>query len=88
MMKLLSFNSLTKQQRWLFGFAIISSLLACVLSTGGFFPYRLDFDVYRTGGQVFLDGGDIYGELPELAHACICLSPTLPSQQPYLVVSR
>lgn len=31
-------------------------------------PYRIDFDVYRTGGQIFLNGGDIYGELPELAH--------------------
>src|SRR5699024_4308008 len=30
-------------------------------------PYRIDLDVYRTGGQVFLDGGDLYGELPVLA---------------------
>ncbi|WP_333619265.1 glycosyltransferase 87 family protein [Dietzia sp.] len=30
-------------------------------------PYHIDFDVYRMGGKVFLSGGDIYGELPELA---------------------
>lgn len=29
-------------------------------------PYRIDFDVYRTGGRVFLDGGPLYGELPAL----------------------
>jgi alpha-1,2-mannosyltransferase len=30
-------------------------------------PYRIDFDVYRTGGQVVLDGGDIFAILPALA---------------------
>src|SRR5699024_6435384 len=30
-------------------------------------PYRIDLDVYRTGGPVFLDGGDLYGALPGLA---------------------
>ena len=30
-------------------------------------PYRIDFDVYRMGGQVLLDGGDLYGILPRLA---------------------
>lgn len=30
--------------------------------------YRLDVDVYRTGAQVFLNGGDLYGSLPELTH--------------------
>ncbi|GAA1724072.1 alpha-1,2-mannosyltransferase [Dietzia kunjamensis subsp. schimae] len=30
-------------------------------------PYRIDLDVYRVGGQVFRDGGDLYGELPQLA---------------------
>ena len=30
-------------------------------------PYRTDFDVYRLGGQVLLDGGDLYGPLPQLA---------------------
>lgn len=30
-------------------------------------PYRIDIDVYRTGAQVFLSGGDLYGKLPELA---------------------
>lgn len=31
-------------------------------------PYRIDLDVYRTGAQVFLDGGALYGVLPELAN--------------------
>ncbi|MEO9330083.1 glycosyltransferase 87 family protein [Gordonia aurantiaca] len=30
-------------------------------------PYRIDFDVYRMGGQVLRDGGDLYGLLPRLA---------------------
>lgn len=30
-----------------------------------FLPYRLDLDVYRLGGRVFLDGGEIYGRLPD-----------------------
>ena len=30
-------------------------------------PYRIDIDVYRTGAQVFLDGGAIYGPMPELS---------------------
>lgn len=36
----------------------------------GKFPtaYRLDVDVYRTGAQVFLDGGDIYDSLPVLGN--------------------
>lgn len=29
-------------------------------------PYRIDIDVYRTGAQVLLAGGDLYGKLPEL----------------------
>ena len=29
-------------------------------------PYRIDFDVYRMGGRVFLDDGDLYGTLPTL----------------------
>lgn len=32
-----------------------------------FLPYRIDFDVYRTGGQVFLDGGELYGPMPALS---------------------
>ena len=28
-------------------------------------PYRIDFDVYRLGGQVFAQGGDLYGRLPD-----------------------
>lgn len=31
-----------------------------------FLPYRLDFDVYRTGAQVFADGGSLYDGLLEL----------------------
>ncbi len=31
-------------------------------------PYRIDLDVYRTGAQVFLDGGALYGLIPELAN--------------------
>lgn len=27
-------------------------------------PYRIDLDVYRIGGQVWLNGGDLYGVLP------------------------
>lgn len=29
--------------------------------------YRLDLDVYRIGGQVFADGGDLYGRLPPIS---------------------
>lgn len=28
-------------------------------------PYRIDLDVYRLGAQVFRDGGDLYGRLPD-----------------------
>ncbi|GAB3810876.1 glycosyltransferase 87 family protein [Tessaracoccus terricola] len=28
-------------------------------------PYRIDLDVYRLGAQVFRDGGDLYGALPD-----------------------
>ena len=30
----------------------------------GFAPYRLDLDVYRIGGRVWLGHGDLYGVLP------------------------
>jgi alpha-1,2-mannosyltransferase len=30
----------------------------------GFGPYRIDLDVYRIGGQVWLHGGNLYGRLP------------------------
>src|SRR6516165_3482078 len=29
--------------------------------------YRIDLDVYRTGGRVLLHGGDLYGRLPRLS---------------------
>ena len=32
-----------------------------------FGPYRIDLDVYRIGGQVWLHGGDLYGTLPATA---------------------
>lgn len=53
--------------------AAVLALIGTVLHTVGIPglqqvpPYRIDLDVYRTGGQVFRDGGDLYGELPELA---------------------
>lgn len=28
-------------------------------------PYRIDIDVYRLGGQAFLDGANLYGQLPD-----------------------
>lgn len=52
---------------------VVLGLMGTVLHTVGLPglqqipPYRIDLDVYRTGGQVFRDGGDLYGELPELA---------------------
>lgn len=30
-------------------------------------PYRIDLDVYRTGAQVFLAGGELYRDLPALS---------------------
>lgn len=30
-------------------------------------PYRIDLDVYRIGGQVWLHGGNLYGSLPRTA---------------------
>lgn len=62
-------RGLSTVQRGLLMAALASSLLALVWSPdGGLLPYHLDFDVYRTGAQVLLSGGDIYGELPTLAH--------------------
>ena len=36
-------------------------------SRAGFGPYRLDLDVYRIGGRVWLHGGNLYGALPPTA---------------------
>jgi alpha-1,2-mannosyltransferase len=33
----------------------------------GLLPYRIDLDVYRIGGRVWLDGGNLYGPLPPTA---------------------
>lgn len=30
-----------------------------------FIPYRIDLDVYRIGAKVLLDGGNLYGQLPQ-----------------------
>ncbi|MDL9935939.1 glycosyltransferase 87 family protein [Gordonia sp. ABSL1-1] len=38
-----------------------------VFPGGAFTPYHVDYDVYRTGAQVYRDGGDLYGTLPQLA---------------------
>ncbi|WP_238419464.1 glycosyltransferase 87 family protein [Gordonia sp. 'Campus'] len=47
---------------------VISSILAIVvLPNQPPTPYRIDFDVYRMGGRVLIDGGDLYGVLPRLA---------------------
>lgn len=43
---------------------VMSAIALLLLPVGG---YRIDFDVYRTGAQVFLSGQSIYGELPVLA---------------------
>lgn len=55
--------------RYLTWVALVVSVLLWifVLPYGPPSPYRLDFDVYRTGGGVFLEGGTLYGGLPELA---------------------
>lgn len=48
-------------------FLISSAVAIVVLPNQPPAPYRIDFDVYRMGGQVLLDGGDLYGILPRLA---------------------
>ncbi|MFE0747994.1 glycosyltransferase 87 family protein [Gordonia sp. NPDC058843] len=55
--------------RWgtLVAFLISAAVAIVVLPTQPPAPYRIDFDVYRMGGQVLLDGGDLYGLLPPLA---------------------
>jgi alpha-1,2-mannosyltransferase len=42
-----------------------------------FGPYRIDLDVYRIGGQVWLHGGNLYGMLPPTA-----AGPRLPFSYP------
>lgn len=47
---------------------LVSAVTFMVGPLGDFpVPYRLDVDVYRTGAQVFLDGGAVYGPMPELS---------------------
>ncbi len=48
-------------------FLVGVGVLTFVLPSGFPTPYRIDIDVYRTGAQVFLDGGDLYGPMPELS---------------------
>lgn len=44
---------------------VSAALLFGIPGLDSFIPYRIDLDVYRIGGQVLLDGGDLYGELPK-----------------------
>jgi alpha-1,2-mannosyltransferase len=44
--------------------AVAFFLLSFARHRVGFGPYRLDLDVYRIGGRVWLDHGDLYGLLP------------------------
>lgn len=56
--------------RCLLGLVALLGGLALVLGLpwdGRFLPYRIDLDVYRLGGQAFLDGVDLYGRLPDTA---------------------
>lgn len=53
--------------RWVALVAAVIGALLLVFVWGGFPPYRIDLDVYRTGAQVFLNGGSIYGPMPQLA---------------------
>ncbi|ATD70933.1 MULTISPECIES: glycosyltransferase 87 family protein [Gordonia] len=54
--------------RWLtlLAFILSAAIAIFVLPNHPPAPYRIDFDVYRMGGRVFLDGGDLYGTLPTL----------------------
>ncbi|AZZ82262.1 mannosyltransferase [Gordonia alkanivorans] len=47
-------------------FLVSAAIAIFVLPNHPPVPYRIDFDVYRMGGRVFLDGGDLYGTLPTL----------------------
>lgn len=47
--------------------ALLGVVVLTFFLPGGFLPYRIDFDVYRTGAQVVLDGGQLYGPMPQLS---------------------
>lgn len=48
---------------WLF--PVAGSLLYLLVLRGGPpVPSRVDFEIYRLGGRLFLDGDYLYGELP------------------------
>lgn len=52
--------------RWgALGLALIGAV-RLLLWPSGRVTYRIDLDVYRTGAQVFLDGGELYGPLPKV----------------------
>lgn len=64
-------NATVEGLRWFqiwFIAALVSGFIAVFGLPGiqDFPPYRIDFDVYRTGGQLALNGGNLYGELPPL----------------------
>ncbi|HEY7259862.1 MAG TPA: glycosyltransferase 87 family protein [Trebonia sp.] len=44
--------------------AAVTFFLSCTRHGVGFAPYRIDLDVYRIGGRVWLARGDLYGVLP------------------------
>ena len=44
---------------------VLTSFLVSFSRRGiGLFPYHIDLDVYRIGGQTWLHGGNLYGSLP------------------------
>ena len=66
-------TALVSRRAWWIGWLVALAVSAAIHLIGvpglqDIPPYRIDFDVYRTGGQVVLDGGDIFADLPVLAH--------------------
>lgn len=56
----------------------VGAQLLALPSTQPWPPYRIDFDVYRTGAQVLLDGGSLYDQIPAVANGSIFLPFTYP----------
>ncbi len=62
-------RKLARTRAWQIGAAVALGVTAFLLTFGvpgvtDMPPYRIDLDVYRIGGQVLRDGGDLYGPLP------------------------